>query len=284
MSSARDTQEPSALTSTLAAAAGGLFVGALAAFGVNQLLVAWNRPGKVKLHCDPRSTCSRKCLLALAETGIPFELQKVLLDKKQHKTAAHIALHPFGKVPALVVDNKVVFEALAITDLIAAMGSQSGVVLVPVDKTQAALVRQWVSVAKDYFKPAMKGMYFERILKKRYGRGPADEAKVRESVNATSVVLDIVEKALSANASTMGLVVGGDGQKSRGDGDIFLVGHSFTLADLYFIPELHIVEQIAPKLLHESGARPHVVAWWLGLRERSSWKENVVKWDNPESM
>ena len=64
----------------MAVAAGGVLLGAAAAIGVKHLVAqGQQRPKKVKLHCDPRSTCSRKCLLALAETGIEFELQKVLL-------------------------------------------------------------------------------------------------------------------------------------------------------------------------------------------------------------
>ena len=52
--------------------------------------------------------------IALEETGQPYELQETLISKDAHKTPEYLAVNPRGKVPALVVDDKVITENTAI--------------------------------------------------------------------------------------------------------------------------------------------------------------------------
>jgi glutathione S-transferase len=48
--------------------------------------------------------------IALEETGQPYEAQETSLATEAHKKPEYLAINPRGKVPTLVVDDKVITE------------------------------------------------------------------------------------------------------------------------------------------------------------------------------
>eukprot|EP00438_Fugacium_kawagutii_P005864 Skav213716 [mRNA] locus=scaffold2678:118612:119534:- [translate_table: standard] len=218
-----------------------------------------SKHGTLTLHCDPTSTCSMKCLFAAAEMGLlrALQVEAVSLDAKQQTEKEYMAkFHPFGKVPVLAVGTFVVYETLAILSYLDQITSRR---LVPVDPEAAARVHQWVSVHSSYFKPAMFPIYFERILKPRRGLGTTDQEKVEAATEATKRVLDVLEKTLCAST--------------------FLAGDSFTLADVYFVPEMDVILNRAglrPQVFLEG--RPNLARWWAAVSTRPAWAENKQAW------
>ena len=65
------------------------------------------------LHFSP-GVCSMASHIALEEIGEPYEKKPTLLPKGEHKTEAYLKINPRGKVPALIVDGKVLTENTAI--------------------------------------------------------------------------------------------------------------------------------------------------------------------------
>ena len=55
-----------------------------------------------------------KPAILLAELGLPYELRRVDLSKREQKSAAYLSINPNGKIPALVDDDVTVFESGAI--------------------------------------------------------------------------------------------------------------------------------------------------------------------------
>jgi glutathione S-transferase len=68
----------------------------------------------MKIYGHPWSTNTRKVLMVLAEKAREAELSLVMLPNGEQKLAAHLALHPFAKVPVLEDEGFVVYEASAI--------------------------------------------------------------------------------------------------------------------------------------------------------------------------
>lgn len=58
--------------------------------------------------------CSGVTIIALEEAGATYELRKVALADNENKSAEYKAINPKGKVPALVVDGRVLTENVAI--------------------------------------------------------------------------------------------------------------------------------------------------------------------------
>jgi glutathione S-transferase len=67
----------------------------------------------IQLHSWPRSSGTRVSW-ALEELGLPYEYVEVDASKGEHLSARYLALHPLGKVPALVDDERTYFESAAI--------------------------------------------------------------------------------------------------------------------------------------------------------------------------
>lgn len=58
--------------------------------------------------------CSRVTITALEEARATYELRRVALGENENKSAEYKAINPKGKVPALVVDGRILTENVAI--------------------------------------------------------------------------------------------------------------------------------------------------------------------------
>ena len=59
----------------------------------------------IRFYSWPQSSGSR-VQWALEELGLPYEYKKIDAQKKEHKSPEYLAIHPNGKVPALVEDDE----------------------------------------------------------------------------------------------------------------------------------------------------------------------------------
>jgi glutathione S-transferase len=67
----------------------------------------------VELYSWPRSSGTR-ISWALEELGISYQYREVDAKKQEHQSPKYLAIHPHGKVPALVDDGERYFESAAI--------------------------------------------------------------------------------------------------------------------------------------------------------------------------
>ena len=111
----------------------------------------------MKVFGHPISTCTRKVLMTLAETGQQAELEVVDLFKGEHKQPAHLAHQPFGQVPALQDGDFALYESRAICRY---LNEKVNGPLIPRDLKDRARMEQWISVETSNFTgPVMKFIY-----------------------------------------------------------------------------------------------------------------------------
>src|SRR5687768_8158359 len=67
----------------------------------------------MKLYFAPRTRSVRPRWL-LEELGLPYELVKLDLSREEHRTPAHLGLHPLGDVPVLEDGEVTLFVSPAI--------------------------------------------------------------------------------------------------------------------------------------------------------------------------
>ena len=67
----------------------------------------------IKLYSWPQSSGTR-IAWALEELGLPYEFAHLDASKQEHRAPAYLAIHPHGKVPALVDGDVSLFESGAI--------------------------------------------------------------------------------------------------------------------------------------------------------------------------
>ena len=102
------------------------------------------RPNLVGLIRDVRVTW------ALEELGIAYQRKVMDPLKKEHKTPEYLAIHPFGKVPAIQDGDFMLFESSAICSYLGDKASK----LLPSPATRArALYDQWMSYSISTLEP-----------------------------------------------------------------------------------------------------------------------------------
>ncbi|AXV14681.1 glutathione S-transferase [Neorhizobium sp. SOG26] len=70
------------------------------------------------LYFSPGS-CALASHIALAESGLPYEIRKVDFGANEQRSEAYLKINPKGRVPALVTEHGVVTETVAILAYIA---------------------------------------------------------------------------------------------------------------------------------------------------------------------
>jgi glutathione S-transferase len=198
------------------------------------------------LHGYRYSVYNRIARLALAEKGVAYDRVEVN-PFAPDVPAAYLALHPFGRVPALVHDGFALYETAAITRYIDR--AFPGPALQPTAPKALARMDQVIGVVDAYgYWPLVRQVFSHGVFRPRSGQ-PGDPAEVAKGLAASAKVLANLEQ-LTAN-------------------DAFVVGPALSLADLHLGAMLaYFVQASAGEALLHKFVR--LSAWWHRLRARPS--------------
>ena len=129
--------------------------------------------------------------------------------------AAYLALHPFGRVPALVHDGFALYETAAITRYIDR--AFPGPALQPAEPKALARMDQIIGIVDSYgYWPMVRQVFSRRVFRPRLGQ-PADEAEIAKGLAAAAKVLAALEKLTADAASWSGRIVAGRSASRRDD-------------------------------------------------------------------
>jgi glutathione S-transferase len=196
----------------------------------------------VKVYGNPFSTCTRKVLVTLVETKTPYETFVVDFTKGEHKQEPHLSRQPFGQVPAIDDDGFALYESRAICRYLSEKADSS---LIPKDRKLRALMEQWLSVETSNFTPHAMKFIFHHVFHR-----PQEPAVLESAQASLELCLGVLSKQLDHSA--------------------FLVGDTFTLADVSLMPYVaYLVDSPAVEILKKY---PAVMSWWGRVSERPSWK------------
>jgi glutathione S-transferase len=192
------------------------------------------------LHGYRYSVYLRIVRLVLAEKGVPYERVEVN-PFAPDVPASYLALHPFGRVPALVHDGFALYETGAITRYIdRAFG---GPALQPTEPHALARMDQIIGIVDSYgYWPMVRQVFSHGVFRRRTGQ-PVDASEIARGLAASAKVLAALEP-----------LVADDG---------------VSLADL------HLGAMTAYFVLASEGATvlrqyPRLAAWWARLSARPS--------------
>jgi glutathione S-transferase len=209
----------------------------------------------MKIYGHPWSINTRKVLMTLAEKSKEAELSLVMLPNGEHKLPAHVARHPFAKVPVLEDEGFVLYEAAAINRYLERKFPSPP--LVPSDPRGAALTDQWISASDCYFGPNVGPVIVEKLFR-RYLGGEVDHAAIESGRTKMQAALDTADQTL---------------QRSP-----YLTGDAFTLADIQFMPYLEYLDKIGEDVLTK---RRSLSAWWERCSSRPSWQKVARRGPQP---
>lgn len=163
----------------------------------------------------PGSPFLRSVQMGLEEKRAPYRLQA--MNPGEHKSEAHLARHPFGRIPAFEHGDFRLYETQAILRYLDDVIPEPA--LEPADPRAAARMNQIIGINDWYFFPkAAAVIVFQRII------GPAlmgittDEAAVAAAVPLGQVCITELDRLLGAQP--------------------FLAGDQLSIADLMLAPQL----------------------------------------------
>lgn len=196
------------------------------------------------LHGYRYSVYVRIARLVMAEKGVAYDRVEVN-PFAGDIPAAYLALHPFGRVPALVHDGFGLYETGAIVRYIDR--AFPGPALQPADTRRLARMDQIMSVVDAYaYWPLVRQVFVQDVVRPHIGTA-GDPVELEKGLASAATVLDALE-SLAAS-------------------DKWLTGPDLSLADLHLGAMIAYFAQ-STRGLELLGTRPRLSAWWERMAQR----------------
>jgi glutathione S-transferase len=151
------------------------------------------------------------CRIALAEKGVLYRHTETMPHTPQVD-----AIHPFGKIPVMRHGEVALCESRAICRYIDHVFD--GPKLVPSDPVKAAQVEQWISLVNTHIDPVWVRQYLRAHFFPSTPDGSPEQATIDAALPKMEQQFATMERAVAKTGH--------------------LVGDTFTLADMNFIPIL----------------------------------------------
>jgi glutathione S-transferase len=205
----------------------------------------------MKLYYHPASPNGRRAIVTLRQAGLTAEEIIVDFQRGDLTTPDYTKLNPNQKIPTLVDGDFTLWESNAIMQYLAGKKPEAG--LVPRDERGRADVLRWQFWNLAHFAPAVGTFNWENVLKKVFGAGEPDAAKLVQA-----------EKDLAR----FGAVLDAQLEKRK-----FVCGEVLTVADL----------SLACALMYRRPAGvplepfAHIRRWMESIESLESWRSTEPK-------
>jgi glutathione S-transferase len=174
----------------------------------------------LKLYNYPDCPFCQKVRVVLAEKDLEYDEHLVDLRKQDQKTPEFLALNPYGKVPVLVDDETVVYDSTIINEYLEDEYPIPSLLPAPEDSAGRAKVRLLEDYCDNSFIPPTT-VLLSQALKPE---GERDEQRVEQARDELRRCLYYLREHL--------------------DGNQFLAGDQFTLADAAFAPRMMVLGRL----------------------------------------
>jgi glutathione S-transferase len=196
----------------------------------------------IKLYHDVPSTNSDRVKIALAEKGLAWEGIWVKLAKREQKSPEHLERNPYGKIPVLDDDGKILFESCIINEYLEEKYPNPP--LLPREPYLRARGRILVDYALNYLHEPYWALRGEIMMKKN--EAERDQKIIAETRAELAKRLAYLETEL--------------GDKP------FMLGE-FSLVDIDIFPRFPRMESFG---VIPSPSLPRLSAWYERMKQRPS--------------
>lgn len=196
------------------------------------------------------STYGRIVAVTAEEAGVGWRNVATAAGSKVNRTQ-----QPFLKTPAVEVDGELIYESVAICQLIDDQFNSGA--LQPTGNLARARMAQWISVTNAYvFPTSEQGLVIPRLILPAMGQEPR---------------LDVVERSLREITYQLMIV------NQRLSESTFLAGDRYTLADI-FMAVCMVPVAMTPEGGNVLSQLPSLSAWLDQVRQRDSFV--ATRWPN----
>lgn len=188
----------------------------------------------------------RKVRLALAEKGIPFEMQVEKVWERRHE---FLVINPSGDVPVLVEeDGTAIADSVAIIEYVEETNPDRPLLPGgPVERAEIRRLAQWFDV--KFGQEVSDNLVGEKVLKKFLGLGQPDSAAIRAGHANMRIHLEYVSWLADRRR--------------------FLAGDTFSLADIAAAAHLSALDYIGDVPWDDY---PRAKEWYVRIKSRPSFR------------
>ena len=217
-------------------------------------------------HFEPTSN-SGEVLICLKEKGIDFVGHYVDVLAGEQFSPAFLALNPYGQVPVLAHDGRVLTETGFILQYLEETFPTVG--LTPHTAEGRYWVNVWIKYVNEYMAPAawklgvggtLAGLGQRRRLEAALATAPPErrQAWTKALAGFDADELEIARGLLPVRLERM--------ETALGEAD-WLAGDHYSLADIAVFPTANALPDLVPDLV-SAAATPRIWAWLERMRSR----------------
>ena len=195
------------------------------------------------VHSHPGSPFGRAVMATLEEKGAPYRLARLA-----PKSAEHLALHPFGRMPVLAHKEFRLYETQAILRYLDRVLPTPP--LTPADPKLAARMDQVMNINDWYlFHDVGNVVIFHRVVGPKVMGTTPDEEAIKAAMPKAHVVFDELARLLAQQ--------------------IYFAGDTLSLADLMVAPAVAFFT-LTPEWSVLGAPHANLVAWLARMQARPS--------------
>jgi glutathione S-transferase len=194
----------------------------------------------LKLYDSPECPFCQKTRIVLAEKDLSYETIPVDLKAGEQKRPEYLKINPFGKVPALIDDEVILYDSTIINEYLE--DEYPHPQLMPQDSAARARVRTLEDYADNAFL-IVTGSIMHELRKQE---GERDQQRLQTARQQVMQMLAVIDGSLAGRS--------------------WLVGN-FSLADVAYAPRVVILPALGIQLDPEWR---NVAAWIQRLNQRAS--------------
>jgi glutathione S-transferase len=142
----------------------------------------------MKLYFAPNTRATRPRWM-LEELEIPYVLERLDMEKREHKSLDYMKIHPHGAVPALIDGSLAMFESAAIVMYLADKFPEKGLAPAP-DSHERGTYYQWILYVMTTLEPPLLQLFLQTLMLPEDKRSPEATADARAKVDACMKVLE----------------------------------------------------------------------------------------------
>ena len=215
--------------------------------------------------------------MTLAEKGIDDWIPRhVNLFKGEQSEPSYIKLNPKAQVPTLVHENRIIRESSVICDYLDDIFPNPP--LKPEDPFRRPRLREWVKEADEAGFQGIATLSYITVFRNLILKMDLNERKQlwskQTDISRTLRQRSCIQEGLQSPYAVIALAswerIFSDLEKSLNDHRKWIIGDTFSLADLNFAPFIARLEAINYLSLWLD-TRPKTSAWWARLKARSSY-------------
>lgn len=231
----------------------------------------------LKLYSSDNSVCTQKVLMTLNEKALSFEIKKINLFNNEQYSPAYLELNPKGVVPTLENGGDVIIESTLICEYLD--DTFPDPLLVPRDPYMRSQMRLWSKAVDEGIFEATRELTFSSVFREKMKNMSGEQREIRfQNVGdpeRRARYVSIFETGIDSQYVLEGIAnfekLFKNMEKSLADGRKWLLGDSYTLADVSLSPFLARLNYLSFLNIWLENY-PNVNFWWIRAQNRPSFK------------